>query len=163
VSKKFISISHDQRKKIYALVKSAGLSNEQLHEYIVDWAGTNSLSSTKCSLDQADKIIKALQKITGDNIHTFRPSRESGNQQGDEATYEQLTCIAELQKSLGWNDARISGFIRHTAKVNTIGELTVALATKVITGLKKMEYTKNQKSNNKYENQNSKVKNAALL
>ncbi len=144
MAKKFISISHDQRKKIYALAKSAGLSNEQLHEYILDWAGTNSLSSS-CESFQADKIIQALEKIVSPYLIPFRPAK-----QGDEASYQQLTRLAELQKELGWSDARITGFIKHTAKVNTIGELSVAGATKVITGLKKMSYTKNQRPNNKF-------------
>lgn len=121
------SISHDQRKKIFAMMKELNISKEKLYEYMPDWCGAVSLSSDNCNSYQADKIIECLNKVKNKtlNINT------SGK-----LTEAQFNAIKRIQESMDWTDNRIRGFIKHTIKIDCEPkDLTPAFATKVITGL----------------------------
>lgn len=139
-------ISHDQRKKIFKLANLAGLSNDELHCCLPEWAGCNSLASANCFSFQADIIIKALENICrkkGVVINAPLPRGGDGVGSG-KLTARQLNAINTIQSELGWDDKRLSGFIAHTTGRDTacIDDLSPAEASKVITGLKRMGYTK---------------------
>lgn len=150
------NISNDQRRKIYALAKDAKLSNEKLHEFMPDWSGAVSLAFNKCTSAQANKIIEALQKITDKKPLSFGegcPKGGVGHAAGrpGSATEKQLNAINKIAECLGWNHARLNGFITHTIGREIISHfeggkgddnLTAREATAVITGLKQMEKSK---------------------
>ena len=134
------SISHEQRKKIYAMSRQANIDNNELHEYINEWTGVHSLSSNLCSGSQANKIISSLESIINKSKMTFIPAAPvspKATVRGG-ATPKQLNAIKAIQRSLQWNDARLKGFIEHTASKNDLFALSLSEASKVIIGLKKM-------------------------
>lgn len=126
-------ITNDQRKKIFAIAKQVGLSNPELHDCIFTWVGVRSLGNT-CSGKNAHKIIECLNKII--------VSKTNYGKSGNQASDRQLEEINRLRDSLGWNDARIAGFAKHTLKKNLFDDLTVSEASKLITGLRKYLSTK---------------------
>lgn len=122
-----ISITHDQRKKIFALSRQANINNDELHHYIHEWANVSSLSGVNCSKLQAAKIINSLETVV---------EKRSERQHTGTITEKQLNAIGTLKRILKWNDARISGFAYHTVEKREIGGLTVEEASRVITGLR---------------------------
>lgn len=128
-------ISHEQRKKIFALSHQAGISNDDLHENMLEWAGAESLSGDLCTGIQAAKIISALQKIVSRPVTSYTP--QSSSRTGS-LTDKQLNAINAIKRALGWNDARVSGFSKHTVDKYEISDLSVREAFKLITGLRRM-------------------------
>lgn len=128
-------ISHDQRKKIFALAKDNGITNDQLHDYMVAWSGTSSLAQDNCTSAQANKIIEALQKMQDPSGKVTR-QRKAGD-----ATEKQVNAIKMIAHDMGWNDAQLNGFIKHTVAKQSIEDLKVSEATQVITGLKMLAKT----------------------
>ena len=127
-------ISHEQRKKIFALSRQAGMSSEDLHSHMEEWTGVNSLSKGFCNIQQANKIIFALQKIVNAPTQSYIPTRKRKGTLTD----KQFNAIRAIKRSLGWNDARVSGFAKHTVDNSDIEDLSVKEASKLITGLKRM-------------------------
>lgn len=127
----YSEIQHEQRKRIFALSREANISNDILHQYIISWAGVSSLREDKCTFHQANKIIEALSKC-------IKKRKSSGNAKAGGATEKQINAIKTIQRLLGWNDGRISGFIGHTVFKRAVEDLTVPEASKVIIGLRKM-------------------------
>jgi hypothetical protein len=143
-------ISHDQRKKIFKLAKLAGIKSEELHCYLPGWAGTSSLSSEKCTSHQAHVIIEALEKACRlKGIVLNAPLLRGGEREAGVGclTAKQFAALSAIQSDLGWNDHRIIGFAHHTIGrfINSVDDLTPSEASKVITGLKRMGYTKHRK------------------
>jgi predicted nucleic acid-binding protein len=115
------NIIHNKRKQIFALSRSAGLSNEDLHEYLPQWSNLTSLKGD-IPVQEANKVIEALRKINAKN----------------KMNSAQFGKIKALQNKLQWNEARLNGFIKHTVKVQSINNLNFTDASKIIIGLEKL-------------------------
>jgi predicted metal-dependent hydrolase len=113
--------THKLRARIFAMARDAGLSSEQLHEYLPTWCSHDSLKDMTHA--QADLVIKALRKITQKVRHTP----------------DQYGKIKGLQERLKWDDKSLSGFIKHTIKShNQVSRLSMSDASKVILGLQRI-------------------------
>ncbi len=134
-------ISHDQRKKIYALAKDLNLSNDQLHDLMPAWAGTASLGKDNCTSAQANKIIEALGKMN--NSSSASASKQSHHITGNIGkpgfiTQKQFLAINQICAAKKWSPEHLNNFIKHTTGTLTADELTMKEASQVITGLKKL-------------------------
>ena len=131
-----IQISHSQRGMIYGLAKDLGIDNAALHEYMLAWADVSSLKSDVCSRSQAIIIIDCLNKLKN-------PAKKIGNR--GTITDKQIDAIEKIKGSYAWSDSRLLGFIKHTLSVDeleSVESIDHIQASRVITGLKKMGYTK---------------------
>lgn len=125
------TITHEQRKKIFALSRQANMNNDELHFYIHEWANVSSLSGVNCSVSQAAKIITSLETVIVKRSERHPVASRTGT-----ITEKQFEAINTLKKILKWTDERVSGFAYHTVEKREIGDLNVIEASKVITGLR---------------------------
>lgn len=121
-------INHEQRKKIFALARQAGINNDALHQHVKEWTGESSLGSSMPA-KAAHTVIECLHKILG-----IKPVKQNKFASMSEA---QRKHIDFLCSKLHWNDKRLNGFIRHTLRSNVeFKDLKIRDASVVITGLK---------------------------
>lgn len=135
-------ISHDQRKKIYALAGELYISNEDLHEYMITWSNTASLSRDNCTMQQADKIINALLKMKDASVvgkSCLLPAIPTGSiGKPGFITENQFNAINKIAGYKKWDMQHLNNFIKHTTGKLTLDGLTMKEASAVITGLKKI-------------------------
>ena len=110
-----------QLRKIYALAKEKGVDNENLHSLLYSLCKKEHLSDM--TIVEAVKLIDALEG----NINPYR------------VTPKQLHFIKRLAKDFGWDDKRLTGFVKKVGGVDNIHWLTKKQASNVIEGMKKLK------------------------
>lgn len=142
-------INSKQRGMIFGLAKTLGISNEDLHDYMLDWAGTKSLQTESCTSAQANKIIEALQNLAKSTGKPAEINPAGKVRKPGDATENQINAINGIAYSYGWNESRLAGFMQHTLGKTDLSGLKVREASRLISGLKNMKYTANNKPPNK--------------
>lgn len=138
-------ITENQRKRIFALSRQAGLNSQKLHSYLPDWCGGNSLSSEHgISAAQADKVILALNKIIKKTVYVKGSPTE-----------RQIRAIKTLQYILNWGDVALERFIFRTVKKSSMNSISFRDASAIISGLNRVKISFLQKKSVKSQNQNS--------
>jgi len=137
-------ITDPQRKRIFLLSKQAGISNADLHSYLSQWCGGDSLSSDHgITVVQANKVIEALTEIANKKgLVKNKPSPK------------QIKAIKAIQSALQWDKFRLERFIYHTCSKESLEALTIKEASAVIVGLNKVSAFLKEKSV-KFQNQSS--------
>lgn len=123
-----MSITADQRKKVFALARQHGLDEEALYAVVAQVSGGDSIS--RLTKEQAVQLIDRLTRYTGESN---QPGRKM-------ASKKMLWKIRELEKKLGWSDEpkRLQAFMTKYAGVERLEWLTHQKAWKLIESLKKM-------------------------
>jgi hypothetical protein len=117
-------------RKIYALLKSIGKTNEWLHEMLVEWTGKSHLR--ELTQDEYNTVVKALE-----NAKNTRPY-----EYGDR-TEKQLRLILFYKQKLRMKTESLNAFIlRTTGDKHNTDELKIADASAVINGLMKLKIRK---------------------
>lgn len=114
-------------RRLFKVCRNIGIDNEALHQRAYNEFGVESL--------------KELSDVQGwyliDVLQGKRVRRPSGRGM---ITDKQMYLIRQLVKELGWDDnpARLAGFIRKYAGVDSIEWLSTRAASAVIEGMKRM-------------------------
>lgn len=125
-----MSITADQRRKIFGLQKQHGIEQEDLYSVVEQISGNRSISAL--SKEQAIKVIDRLSRLVGE----AKPSPQREHRASD----AQLGKIRQLEAELGWSSdpKRLQGFLKRVAHVERPIWLTKQQAGFVIEALKNM-------------------------
>lgn len=123
-----MSINAEQRKKIFAIQRQHGMTQDDLYSVVEQVSGGRSIS--QLTKEQAVRVIDRLNQYTGQ-------APEAGRKM---ASTKMLWKIRELEKQLGWNDdpRRLQGFMKKFSGVERIEWLTHQKAWKLIESMKKV-------------------------
>lgn len=117
-------------KRIYACLKSCGEDNEFLHDMLPEWTGKSSLK--ELTADEINTVCKNLM------------SKAAVAPKGvNYRTQKQYGKIMALAGRIGYDTARLNGFIQKTTGKQNVNRLSVPDAGAVITGLSKIALGKN--------------------
>ena len=120
-----------QIKKLWAMSKEAGLSQEELYAFVEDTSGKKSMK--ELTKEEAIGVIDTLNKLLGNE------------QRVGMATKKQLWTIDQFRTRLGWDEKRMVAFSHKTTGIMSIRWLTSAAASNVIVGLIKVTHWQNRK------------------
>jgi hypothetical protein len=117
-------ITAAQLRKLFVLARQLGMDIEDLRGLAYNLAGADGLSQ--------------LTKLDGMRLIDYLIDRANNDYRPHAASRQQWHLIRELAARLGWNEKRLSGFVRRTAGVESGRWLDAAGAWKVIEGLKEV-------------------------
>ena len=112
-------ITAPQRKKLFAVIRELGLSQDILYSYIDQETGKEHVS--ELTKQEAATLIDKLVSLA---------TKRKGM-----ATDRQLWKINELAKVLNWNEKSLMKFVLKYAKVAHVRWLTQSSASAIITGM----------------------------
>jgi hypothetical protein len=135
-------------KRIFLLSKEAGLSTDQLHDFLFEWTGLDSLR--KLNFNNYTVVIKNLTKIVKSTATapatatTTAPATATATATGTgKLTPSQWGAIRARQKDLSWSNEQLNKVIeRTTGRKNLNDSLSVDDGTKILIAIKKISITK---------------------
>lgn len=113
-------------KTIWGLAKSPELRLDKDSLYALVYRETKKESLKKLTKAEIEKVCKALGRL--------KDCQKPGNQ----ATMKQRQMIYHLQKELGWDAARLNGFVKKMFKIDRLEWLDVRSCSALIEALKAM-------------------------
>lgn len=124
-----MSITSDQRRKIFGLAKGLGLQGDegQANLRAIVFEATGRESIRELTEAQANLVIRRLASLLG--MKNQRPSRASA---------KELWKQRQLAEKIGWSAEQLAAFVRRMAKVDRVEWQTSQDASNVIEGLKKI-------------------------
>lgn len=131
-------ITPDQIKLLWVLARQIHLSDEDLHDVVLEGTGRDSIK--KMTKREASAVIEVLKRA-GAKITKKKKPRRTGPLPPNVveiASQGQLALIQHLEKELGWdeNPKRLQGFVRRITKTRAGVVRTKRDAQEVIEGLK---------------------------
>ena len=122
--------SNAQNRVYWCLIRTLGIDEDTRRAMLLD--RYRALSSRGLSTAQMADQINWLRYLAGE-APRYEPAVVAGG-----ASVNQVRFIERLERDLGWdiNPARLAGFLRRLASVETTSALSAAQAARVIEALK---------------------------
>lgn len=115
------AINLDQKKIIWAIWKTkVKLDDNELYQLMKELFKKEKMS--ELTFQEADLLIANLRRQTGETV-------------AGKLTRKQRFSIISKQKTLGWGDSELAGFIKKQTTIDSLEWLTINQASKVISGL----------------------------